>query len=272
MRLTDSIRALPLRLWAAARALAGQYDEAPAGWSTSEIQVRKRISKSIGLHLAVAKEIEALAYDIMVNLSKPSRPQAILRAHSILLVRTLQDLRACVLLSLRGYTMQAWTAAASAFEAAHAMGFIGADPSRAERWLNHTDQDRGPFSVKDGVVGSFKYLDLGQTASDRQQLVDNEYGLYEKLCMAKHINPLAERNRYWISRDNSTRLQFTPFLSDGRIKEARLGLALAARSAILALWVLSKTHDAGGTDGRILPLAAKSGDLVAGWNSSTAAV
>lgn len=265
--LLDSIRAIPLRLWAAFRTVRGQYDEAPFGWSTTEIHVHRSMAKEIGPHLAVSRQIEGLAYSMMTSLSKHVQPKAVLRAHSPLLVRTLQDLRACVLLTLRGYTMQAWTAAASAFEAAHAMGFIGADATRAERWLNHTDQHRGPFSVKDGVIGTFKYLDLGPTAAERQQLADNEYGIYEKLCMAKHVNPLAERNRYWLSKGSSVRLQFTPFMSTGRLKEARLGLALAARSAILALWVLSKTHDPAGVDSRIVRLATESGELVVGWNS-----
>lgn len=93
-----------------------------------------------------------------------------------------------------------------------------------------------------GVQGSYKYLELGTPGEERSRLVSHEYQLYQRLCLAKHVNPVAERKRYFTEGTRGQQLRLTPFASGSRIKEARLGILLALRSAILAIWVFHKCH------------------------------
>jgi hypothetical protein len=72
--------------------------------------------------------------------------------------------------------------------------------------------------------------------------VDREYSLDERLCIAKHVHPLAKRDRYITRLRGQETLTITPFYSDRRAREARLGLLSASRAAALALWVFQKAH------------------------------
>ncbi len=56
-----------------------------------------------------------------------------------LLVRLLNDLRCTVLLADRGYGLQAVTIAGSIYEAAFAIGYIGAAQDLANAWVDHDD-------------------------------------------------------------------------------------------------------------------------------------
>lgn len=219
-------------------------------------------------HLVLASDLDNLAFDLLKKVARPlTQPEAVVRAHFSLLSRVLQDLRAAILLARAGYTMQAWAVAASAFEAAHTMGFVAVDPKRAQQWLDHDDSDKQFCSAKTGVQGSFKFIELGKQGRGRDMLVEREYSLYERLCMAKHVHPLAERNRYIGLRGGKTTLMITPFYTDRRAREARMGLLLVCRAAILALWVFQKAHlpESASEKLRIVDLTARSETLLNTW-------
>lgn len=256
-----------MRAWLARLRMAAASG-LPDDWESTELAVRQKMEAPLRAHCLLVSDLDDLAFELLGKVSKPLvQPEAVVRAHFSLLSRVLQDLRACLLLARSGYTMQAWTVASSAFEAAHTMGFIAADPKRAESWLDHDDSKRPFCAVKTGVQGSFKYVELGKRGRDRDSLVDKEYSLYERLCMAKHVNPQAERNRYIGRRNGKTTLMITPFFTKGRAREARMGLLLVCRAATLALWVFQKAHlpDNNEDHQRVIELATISAKLLEDW-------
>jgi len=247
--------------------------ETPHPWQADEAATRQRMSESLKQHLDLAADFELLAFHLLSGIKQVQADPGVLQVHTTLLARVLQDLRVVTLIAPLGYTMQAWTIAASAFEAAYAMGFIGADSARARRWLDHSDMKTPPWSTYDAVENSLRYLDLAEDSEERRALAQKEYELYKFLCMAKHVNPIPERTRYWFRRGNSTQLRLTPIHTPGRASEARLALSLALRSAINAVWVFHKTHvtEDQNLGERLLQLATRSAELLSEWNGETLA-
>jgi hypothetical protein len=231
------------RLRTALEALSGHSErEAPANWAVLEAAVRREMRPQLAPEVTLANDVEAFSFGLISSMNPNKHPPEVFLSHTNLAARTLHDLRIAVEASLRGYTMQAWTVAASAFEAAHMAGFIGEDPERGAGWQAHQQYDTPYANVYDTVHGTFSYLQVTTSREALEEVVKNEYDLYRYLCMGKHSNPIAERNRYWLHEETTSTLMFTPFYHPSRVKEARMGLGLAARSALLAAWVVSKAH------------------------------
>jgi hypothetical protein len=261
-RRLGNLRAWLRRLWRALRSAP------PDDWESTELQVQGQMSPYLASYLALVQRLDNLAFRVLRGLKPPPlQPESVTRAHLSLLTRVLQDLRAAAILAERGYTMQSWSVAASAFEAAHTMGFIAVDSVRADKWLAHTDLSRPFVSVKSGVEGSFRYLEIGKQGKRRVAAVEHEYNLYERLCIAKHVNPISERNRYIGERAGSARLTITPYASERRIREARLGLLLAVRSGVLALWVFRQAHAPDDSDAAdsLTEIANKTAEQLRNW-------
>jgi hypothetical protein len=239
----------------------------PDDWESVEIQVAGQLRGALRDHLELVRDVDNLAFDLLQDLKGLRQPQELFGAHAALLVRVLQDLRVCSAAARSGYTMQAWSVAASCFEAAHTMGFLAASPDRAPGWWAHKDTEHTFCSAKAGVEGSYKYLELGASGTERVRLVDHEYQLYQRLCLAKHINPVAERTRYFTRSEKRQQLRVTPFASGSRVREARLGVLLAVRSAILAVWVFHRCHLRIGAndDPRIATVANRTLVLLETW-------
>jgi hypothetical protein len=68
-------------------------------------------------------------------------------------------------------------------------------------------------------------------------------------------------------------LVLTPFFTNSRATEAKLGLSLALRSATTASWVVRRAHlgEDSELDQQMLDLASKSFDLLKEWNSPSQA-
>lgn len=246
------------------RAISGNF---PDDWESVEIHVSEQLRHPLGEYVALVRDVDDLAFDLLQGLKSLRQPQELFGAHAALLVRVLQDLRVCSVSARSGYTMQAWSVAASCFEAAHTMGFLAVSPDRAASWWSHEDTERSFCTAKTGVEGSYRYLELGAAGAERARLVSHEYQLYQRLCLAKHVNPVAERKRYFARGGGKQQLRLTPFVSNSRIKEARLGLLLAIRSAILAIWVFHRCHLRMGEndDPRIAAVAARALPLLESW-------
>jgi hypothetical protein len=258
------------RLRTALEALLGiPEQDAPAKWAIEEAAVSARLRPQLGPEISLAREIEGFAFEVISSIVTLRQPADVFQAHATLATRALQDLRVCVSAVLSGYTMQGWTVASCAFEAAHASGFIGEDLARAQKWLKHRQLEKSVIPVRDSIVGTFIYLEMATDASDRNRLVDNEYELYRYLCLAKHVNPVAEKYRYWVRAEKGTRLMFTPFYTPGRVREARLGLGLANRAALLATWIVARAHSASFTaiEPKLKSLANRTGQAVRDWKA-----
>lgn len=247
----------------------GWMSGAPASWALEEASVRKKMRPALDTQVRLAADIEALAFDTLSVVKSLKQDPDVFQVHATLLARCLQDLRAAVACSLNGYTMQAWSVAASAFESGHAIGYIGERTERAKRWLAHSDLKSPPFSAFAAITGAYIYLELEPDVAQREILVRREYDLYQYLCMAKHVNPLAEKTRYWVKVDGKTRLLLTPFFTPKRVGEAQLGLILAARVSLLACWAFSKAHlrDFGSIESRVLDLANRTDQAIENWQS-----
>lgn len=148
------------------------------------------------------------------------------------------------------------------------MGYIGENPDRAAGWWNHQSPERSFCPAKTAVEGSFKYLEIEEQGEHRVAAVNHEYTLYHHLCMAKHVNPIAERTRYIGIRAGAMRLTLTPHTSWRRIREARMGLILVCRAAIMAIWVFHKANGApGAEDPRLNALVQRTASLLGTWKA-----
>ena len=101
-------------------------------WLPAEDDFSAKIAADLSRHLALAERCVITANQ-MLSRGQSNGVTDVYRVHAILLIRVLHDLRGSVLCALAGYTMQSWTVAASCFEAAHTIGFIGRDVARAKK-------------------------------------------------------------------------------------------------------------------------------------------
>jgi hypothetical protein len=270
-QLVHVLKAVRTRALLAWEALSGAVeDDGPALWVHEEAKVRREMRKGLARALQLSREIENLAYELIRATAGPSDPPELFQVHATLAVRVLQDVRVAGMAALNGYVLQSWTVAASGFEAANMMGFIANEPSRADRWLAHSDLTRSIAGVKDTIVGTLAFLGVGEDPQERDQIADAEYKLYGRLCLAKHINPIPERHRYWVpTGQGSTRLLFTPIVTPSRVRQGLLGLALANRAGVLAAWVYAKSHGADypRLEPELLRLAERTVEALQTWNT-----
>ena len=247
--------------------------EVPTGvhpWSPAEQNFESKIRPLVAQHLELAIECVHVGSDLLAR-AQGKRDPHVFQVHATLLARVLQDLRACVLCTLAGYPMQAWTIATSAFEAAHTIGFVGDRVDRASDWLSHSSSAKPFVPAFDALTNAVIYLGIEPDAKKRESIVQESFGLYRFLCMAKHANPISERNRYVYGVEGKPNLVLTPPFTDRRASEARLGLLLAIRSAHIGLWAFDVTHLAapGEVDERLGKMALRLGALT-GWEDEVA--
>src|SRR5881296_3036475 len=98
--------------------------------------VSERAFNTVGLVLGAASELPYA----QVPLSR--------KVTTVLMVRLSNDLRGVALLALRGYSLQAAALAASMFEVAHCIAYIGSDELRADAWVKHDDPTKPFRNVK----------------------------------------------------------------------------------------------------------------------------
>jgi hypothetical protein len=203
------------------------------------------MERALKQYLELAELSDELAFVALKGIGATDLDVVLYQAHSALMARTLTDLRAACQLAVSGYTMQSWSVAASCFEAAHSIGYIGSDSARATRWVEHSDRHRAPWGAKDAVQNAIIFLSLEADTKKRQELVDREYSLYETLCIAKHVNPIAEKFRYFYRRDTFQVLRLSPVSTHRRIAEAKKGLIVAIRCTSTGIWALLDAHHQG---------------------------
>jgi hypothetical protein len=228
----------------------------------TEASVSAQLIPGLTRHLAIAEECEGLAYEYITEVLKARRQQIeLIRVHTSLLARVIEDLRVCVWTATRGYTMQAWSVAASCFEAAYSLGHIGKDVERAKRWLDHMNLDTAPWNVYDSVLGTTMFLKITDPI-ERKQIVDDEYTLYKRLCMGKHVNPLTERERRWKLTPGTATLVLYPFYSSAILEQARMGLVVGTHSASMAILSLQQAHLGDNGDPRPIALVDRGRELL----------
>lgn len=115
-----------------------------------------------------------------------------IRIAGLFLKRLLNDLRATWNLLLLGYTSQAGTVAAAAFESALIVACVAGDPSAAIMFVNSKSR-RVPWSVADLCRKHARLLEEQSTEGNRVPTANQEWALWEALyaqymwlCKVKH--------------------------------------------------------------------------------------
>lgn len=121
-------------------------------------------------------------------------------ATRFLFMRIFTDCFAISTLAFRGYSLQAATLAASSFESAFTIMYIGANDEKATQWLKHPEPFKNPVSVYDRVQGVWQ--NDGYTGDDLVNITKMWYGIYDTLCSVKHITATIQTNFNFMISDN----------------------------------------------------------------------
>ena len=125
--------------------------------------------------------------------------------------------------------------AASMYEVAHCIGYVGSDDSRAEAWVKHDDPTRPFRNIRSLTEDIAK--DLGM--SNPAEASEVQYRVYRQLCLAKHSNPLLQKDHGHYADDEAIVAMNGPDSSDASVRVDRFAFEHATRLTILALPVSS---------------------------------
>jgi hypothetical protein len=118
--------------------------------------------------------------------------------------------------------LQALTLSATMHELAFAIGYIGIDDARAASWETHTkDYDTFPSLRQRTAAVRATLLALGMKGEGLEEELDRLERNYRFLCMAKHANPLLQKN--WGAREHNQSLSLFhgPFLGRHTTRQAK---------------------------------------------------
>jgi hypothetical protein len=166
-----------------------------------------------------------------------------LRVGLNLLVRIHNDLRCAVLVGLRGYPLQAASHAASAFEAAYSLAYVGADDGRAREWIEHPD----PRTQYAGRVKALvtDVLARAVPADELEHAVDLEYGNYRQLCGPKHVNPVIQQGFGTRLAGDGVEVCTGPELHEDATRVTWFALESGVRVAAIAVRAFAASHLSG---------------------------
>jgi hypothetical protein len=189
--------------------------------------LNERVFNTIG-------EAANLAAEIPLSQVSQSRKVA-----TVLLLRMRDDLRCAGLLALKGYQLQACSLVGSIYEAAFAIAAINSDDDLAQEWIDHDDPNH-PFR---------QVLPLTEMALRRLGVPNPEehaarrYLVYRQLCLAKHLNPVFQRQRglKLLGRRRVT-VKSGPDTSEEGVREAWFALEHAAGLAFVATASFVQNH------------------------------
>ncbi len=155
-------------------------------------QEEQNAAETLKLPLACTLPFLRRGFNLMQNSMQPlckTKLTPSSRACLNLLIRCSSAVRAITILCERGYALEAFGSAASLYESAWTIAYIGNDDSFGRRWQWHDDPNKSFGGDLNAVIkGGLK--NLGRSYSKHS--VDAEYELYRKLCTGKHINPLIQ--------------------------------------------------------------------------------
>lgn len=154
----------------------------------------------------------------------------------LLLQRIQNDLRCCIILVEHGYPLQAFTQAASIFEAWVTIANIKTEDD-AVKWLSHAKENES-F----GRIRPLTKQALENIAGDAKH-ADKMYSQYQQLCMSKHLNPIVERSRGYELEGNAVQFRPGPNTSELAIRHGWYALERASRFANLALFTIAHSQE-----------------------------
>jgi hypothetical protein len=157
-----------------------------------------------------------------------------------LLVRLANDLRSITRLALSGYPIQAAALAASAYEIACAVVLIGTDEARARQWVAHKNPQRLPEFLGDLQKATVEMLaTIGMQGEQLTEQADTAYITYSQFCMAKHGNPLLQKELGAVHRGDQVFCVPGPI----PIREAeRVTAYVLKKTVAIACWAIASSH------------------------------
>ncbi len=117
------------------------------------------------------------------------------------------------------------------FEVAHCIAYIGSNEQRATEWVNHDDPTKAFRNVKS--LTHYVAKDLGVKEPEAASAA--QYRVYRQLCLAKHSNPLLQKDHGHYINDEAVVAMNGPDASDGSVRIARFVLEHSTRFTILAI-------------------------------------
>ncbi len=206
----------------------------------AEIQAIKVLEPQLARHLALTDlgiDVIMLALNRAPDLPVLQVPQS-RKVTTALLVRIANDARSAAHLVLRGYSLQAFSIIASTYEAAYTIAAIGSDNNLAQQWIDHDDPTRPFMEVRKMTQKAL--VELQVQNPDTQTSV--EYLNYRQLCMAKHSNPLLQKQHGYKLQGGEVVFMNGPDVSEGSVRVAWFALERAAQLASVAIASFAKNH------------------------------
>ena len=114
------------------------------------------------------------------------------RVCSVILTRLGCDLRAAYLIATGGYPLAVMSLAASTYDIAFQVGYIGANDGRATAWAENGNPLQPIISAYDQSLEVFRQW--GHMADEATALAVKERDTYHVLCGPKHGNSYYQRN------------------------------------------------------------------------------
>lgn len=184
-------------------------------------------SKELAEPFTIAIEILNLASAIL-RIETPGKLAKARIVRLLLLQRTQNDLRCCMILAERGYPLQALAHGASIFEGWVTIAAIKNEDD-AVKWLSHADESSSFGRIRpltrqalEGIVGS---------ADDTDRL----YAQYQQVCMPKHLNPIVERARGYIVEAGKIEFRPGPDVSNLATQQAWYAVERSSRFAFFGI-------------------------------------
>jgi hypothetical protein len=171
----------------------------------------------------------------------------------LLLQRILTDLRCCTILAQRGYGIQAAAGAACVFEGWVTLSAIRDEQSAIE-WASHQKEDVSFGQIKKLTKAAVK--STVDDANDVERLAEQHYDHYRQLCMAKHLNPIVERNRGFIRRGKEIEFIHGPDLSKQGLWHIHYAIHSSALFAMYGLGAFSCLEGPPLTDAMMLEVSS----------------
>lgn len=185
----------------------------------------------------IAMRVLELATTLLANDIPEEKLPTIKFVRLLLLQRIQNDLRCCLILVECGYALQAAALAAGIFEAWITLANINNDED-TKKWLSHIRENKSfgddIYSLTENALKT-----LGGDVKDAKK----HYSQYQQLCMAKHLNPIVERNRGYEFDGESVHFLPGPDTSDRAIALGWFALELASRFASLGLLTIASRQE-----------------------------
>jgi hypothetical protein len=199
----------------------------------SEHRVRSVIGAKLADWASVANELQQIKWDLLRDPPSGTEPQ---RLAVMVCARLNNQLRSAMLLTERGYALEAFSVVASMAELAYTLGYIGANAEEASKWAKFESESK-PF------VGVWKalratVLHTGGTVASAQA----EYRHYQYLCMAKHGNPKVFRSFGFSKSSGGVAVYHGPYASREVLYLSRVALWYACHYMWLGLMVYRDFH------------------------------